>query len=1256
MRLTFSSRVRVWSDVRKTSFLLAAAVVALLICLPASAQLNTGRISGQVTDQSGGAIAGATVTVIDIARGDNRALTSDSSGDYAAPNLTPGIYTVRGAFMGFQTVERQNVEVTVGSDIRVDLTLQPGAQTQTVTVTESLPIVNTTNAQTGGVLENQLITTLPTIGRNYRWQQSLVPGVLMGVAGTGSVTIDVNGTTDNHGGNTMVDGLYDQTSFTAEGTFGGSGEAGFTTILPLDAIQEINLVVNPKAEYGWIPGVTTSIGLKSGTNDIHGNAYAFGRDTILDARNAFAPARTPLAFEQWGGTLGGAIKKNKLFYYLGYESFRENALSVVGNIAAPQLTSGAGTTLSVPDAIAAINAYNQAPTAGNPAVALNPLSLNLAGCDPTKITGSMITGAAVVASNACNPATGNQFGAQGLWTNPNLGQVPNIGSSDNGLFKIDYHINDHHSLSGSFAYGDYFEQAAGNSAAKITQNWWEEILGIAGNNMGRVVWIWTPNSSMLNEARWGRDDNIRPVARAECAANGDLSNPTGIGASTGGYGGPNYLTQYGLNSGAPGCGNPTMILSSPINAQLGFSNARSDVEVDQQGADSFSYTRGTHQFKVGVDIRAISFTGAKVLDTQSGVVNFGQSGAAAFCVLSGSPPKCSAASSLEDFLVGVPSAETIAAGSNVRTLSTNQYAIFAQDDWRIKPRLTLNLGLRGEILTPPTSSRLDLGNFSPTSPTGIVAINHPFNTHYNVEPRFGFAWDLTGKGTTTLRAGAGVLNAIATLMNFISGGSAVDYDTVPTGETLFAANGTTMLAPGVGKSATVQLLPTSGTSGNQKNVVQLSPIIWGNARLFPATLFSNPGCGNGVGTNPNPCTMAGGDPDLQYYHYIFWNVNLQHAFTNNFSVDVGYVGSRSTGIIQTINLNQAAPTDDISKANASSEQAAGQYATQFPWFSTINYQSNGGMNWYRSLQISATERASHGLTFTTAYTYAANYVTQGIQNINVKVVGDNGPYSANLYPSHNLSVTATYQIPGYKDPGQMLEGWQLHTNIGVISGLPLNVLDSKDDLTGAALGATQNTPWTLFGSADPFNQIFGRAGSIPCFGVTGVTTSSLAKAPCILVAAGPANAPWQNLPAACIAGATGEASFPGAAIGGNTQNGLPLYQLATIGCYTVNGSAIVPPAQGTYGRMLPNTLHGPGLGLMDASITKDWKITERLTTQFRAEVFNLLNRTQYLGAGVDLGSPNAFGLAKNTPDVTRGDPIQGRGGPRSFELGLKILF
>lgn len=1270
------SGLGVWRRFRTLSLFFTGLLVLLSFALPASAQLNTGRISGQVTDQQGGAIAGATVTVIDVARGENRTLTTDSSGNYAAPNLTPGLYTVRAEFMGFQTVDRQNVQVDVGGDVRVDVAMQPGSQAQTITVTESLPVINTTNAQTGGVLENSLITSLPTIGRNFRWTQQFVPGVLLGVAGTGSVTVDVNGTTDQHGGNSMLDGLYDQTYFTAEATFGGSGEAGFTTILPLDAVQEINLVVNPKAEYGWIPGVTTSIGLKSGTNDLHGSAYAFGRDTSLTAKNAFASARTPVALEQFGGVVGGPIKKDKLFFFAGYEGFRESASSVT-NITAPTLSdlgsAPSATGLSIPDAIAdIINQHNKA-SGVNGNTTLSPLSLNIAGCNPSLIpalTGITNTGAQIVASGACS--NGNASGAPGLWNNPNLGVIPNAGSSDNGLFKLDYHLNDHHSLNGSFGYGDYFETAAGNSPGKIVQNYWEEVLGVQGNNTERVVEIWTPNSSMLNEARWGRDQNVRPVARAECAANGDLSNPVGIGASTGGFGGPNYPSQYGLVSGANGCGNPTIILSSPVSAQLGFSNARADREVDEQGADSFSYTRGSHQFKFGTDIRAISVNGAKVLDSQSGVINFGQSGFAAFCVASPAPPatptKCSAATSLEDFLIGTPSAETIAAGSNVRNVSIGEYALFAQDDWRIKPRLTLNLGLREEIVTSPTSSANNLGVFAPSSQTGIVATNAPWHTQYNFEPRVGFAWDITGKGTTTVRAGGGVLNALITLMNFISGGSTANggpsnYDAAPTGETLFAASGTTLQAPGSGRSATVQFLPTA-TSFNGTGVVSSEPNPWqSGTQIFPTATFSTPGCGNGVGTNPNPCGMVGGDPNLHYYHYIFWNLNLEHAFTNNISVDVGYVGSRTTGILETINLDQAPPTDDTSLNNATAELARSAYSNpatgQFPWFSTINIQGSGQSDWYRSLQIKYTQRVTHGLTATAAYTYSGNYLTQGTLNINTPLTGTSGsgPYGANTYPDHNLSFTATYEIPAVKKvPAQMLQGWQAHANLGIISGLPVSMLDTKDDISGA--GASD--PWTLYGPASPFSQIFGRAGTIPCFGVPGSTFAKQSN--CVTVAAGPSGTPWANMPAACIAAAQGEPSFPGlttANVTTNTQNGFPLFQLASLGCYMVNGSAIVPPAQGTYGAMLPDAIKGAGLRLLDMSVTKDWKIKERYTAEFRMESFNLLNRTQYSpvsSSGSNLGAPNTFGLSTNTPDITRGDPIQGRGGAREIQFGLKLLF
>jgi hypothetical protein len=164
--------------------LLTVAVAVLVLCVPAFSQGNAGRILGSVFDQSGGTIAGATVTVVDVDRGVNRTLTTDDAGEYNAPNLTPGNYSVRAEAKGFKKLERQNVALEVGKEVRVDLTLQPGAQEQTVTVTEAVPLVETTNATLGGTLDNADIVDMPLNGRDYQNLLALRPGV-MNQAGRG---------------------------------------------------------------------------------------------------------------------------------------------------------------------------------------------------------------------------------------------------------------------------------------------------------------------------------------------------------------------------------------------------------------------------------------------------------------------------------------------------------------------------------------------------------------------------------------------------------------------------------------------------------------------------------------------------------------------------------------------------------------------------------------------------------------------------------------------------------------------------------------------------------------------------------------------------------------------------------------------------------------------------------------------------------------------------------------------------------------
>ena len=296
------------------------------------AQGNAGRIIGSVTDQSGGAMAGAVVTVTDNARGISRTLMTDNSGEYNAPNLIPGTYSVRAEVKGFKTAEHNGIVLEVNAELRVDLTLQPGEQSDKITVTGEVPLVETTNAELGGTLQAQIIDNLPLNGRNFENLLQLRPGVSIYPGGSGWAQ-STNGQRA-HDNMYLVNGVVANDPWMGQSVMNAvmaSGDAG--TILPVDAIDEFKTEENPRAEYGWKPGAIVNIGIKSGTNNIHGTGYAYGRDTAFDARNYFNPdycpssapcvtTQQPVALEQFGATFGGPIKKDKLFYFVNFEGQR----------------------------------------------------------------------------------------------------------------------------------------------------------------------------------------------------------------------------------------------------------------------------------------------------------------------------------------------------------------------------------------------------------------------------------------------------------------------------------------------------------------------------------------------------------------------------------------------------------------------------------------------------------------------------------------------------------------------------------------------------------------------------------------------------------------------------------------------------------------------------------------------------------------------------------------------------------------------
>jgi hypothetical protein len=1145
---------------------LGASLGVLLLCLPAFSQANLGRIVGAVTDQSGGAVAEAMVTVTDVQRGISRALTTDSDGGYSAPNLIPGSYSVRVEAKGFNTVQRQDIVVEVGTDVRVDLTLQPGSQAQVVTVTGEPPMIDTQSATLGGIVENQAINELPLNGRNYQELLSYKPGIEARPGGGTGAYITNGGRSEYNVW--LLDGLYNDQINSGWSIVGGPGQAGESmTILPLDAIQEVNVEQNPKAELGWKPGAQVNVGLKSGTNSLHGTGFASGRDTSLDARNPFFPTPAQLAMEQFGGSIGGPIKKDKLFYFGAYEGQRY-AVGNPSTITVPSTEPSLGVGNSLPDAINAMNA------AGHH---LSQLSLNLAGCN---------------SSGVCNAANG-VFGNSGSVNEPV--SFSNTGGSNNAIEKVDYRINDHNMLNGEYYYGRGLVYTV--SSAIVEPYWRTRVYTNA--QVARAVEIWTPNSTWLNEARFGFDHVNIPNLTGDCYPLGQ----------------PNYAS-LGLVTGLTGpqsCGFPIVSISG-FTPNLGVQTVRLNLSNTYQFADSVSYTRGKHLIKFGGEFRRTEWTGG-TFSTAKGELIFGSGGVSAF----------PGATGLEDFLAGSPNQAQVLIGNVQRTIANPAYAGFVQDDWRISPRVTINLGMRYELIPPISEKNNLLGNFTPSQ--GLLQTGIQINTLYktdpdNVAPRLGIAWDVTGTGRTVVRAAAGVFYVTEEEAVYVQPvghyTAATGLNGDPTGATLYAANGSILPSPG---NIAVGGLVLNTTPGNPPTLP--AGINWTAGTPIFSNVTSGIKCGNGIGTNPQPCPITAINQNIRNAYVTEWNVGFEHAFTNSLSLDASYVGNHATHLWGVIDENSATPGSNATAA----EQLRRPLSAAYPYLSAIIYISDNLESNYDGLQATLTKRVSRGLSFTGGYTYSHaldNSSSDMGQNVPMESAKPGLDYGASNYDIRNrFTFTASYVLPERKAPLQMLQGWQINSIVNLVGALPFNATDTTTDISGSG---DFNDRWDLIGSPNDFK--LGGPSAIPCYGALG---SSFSKAGCAA------------LPAACTSAAS--------ALGPATMTSLNTY-----GCYMEGSSVIIPPAQGTFGTMGRNVLRDKGLRTWDLSVFKNWKFKERLTSQFRAEAFNILNRTQYGNANNVLTTPTTFGEALGTPDVINHNPLIGSGSARAIQLSLKLIF
>jgi hypothetical protein len=1216
-----------------------------LICVPLFSQGNLGRLTGTITDQSGGVIAGATVTVKDVERGVSRTLTTGDSGEYNAPNLLPGTYAVRAEAKGFKAVERENILLEVGKEIRVDLPLQPGEVSQTITITEAAPMVETTNATLGGTLSNETINDLPLNGRNYINLLTLRPGMNV-YAGGGSFTRSANGTRAEDIGY-LIDGLRNDDSFTGSSVLNAAIPAGdSSTSLPIDAIQEFNTEQNPKAEFGWKPGAIVNAGIKSGTNTIHGTAFAFGRDTGLDARNFFDAAPLPKAaigLEQFGASFGGAVKKDKLFYFVNYEGQRYSVSDSL--FATPPVTvalpSAGGASAGLCNNLVAGNCQLSLVDACNDVGFANvtPLSAHIAGLNPD----------CSVKPTSYTPGANESLFPPNDGSNPSgkiLGLV-STSKQDNGVAKVDYHMNDHNSFAGMYfrgvGGGSWHDQAwevglPGANGSPFVSQLWGYI------QVGSGSWTWTPTSTFVNEFRAGYSYYSQPSV-----SNDSTVNPLA----------------YGINTGVTDprrFGFPLVQINSLNGAtfKLGGNWPKyNGPDGSLQLLEHVAILRGKHAFKFG---------GEFIRDTSDPFVTMNAKGLIKF-------------GTIEDFLTGTvrPGGSLIQAGDPQRYLHDYSYAAFVQDDWRVTPRLIVNLGVRYELTTVLKDRNNQLGNFDPNSATGFAQVgfglNSPYNgDHNNFSPRVGFAWDIRGDGKTVIRGGGSIMYEEIPLISLTAVGNQLGLNQIPTGATeIFMNGGTQVIRPGPGNMGALNVGVDGGslsTSWQAQTAACVSGGTTACGSIFPQAIFQLQ-CGDAIGNDPAPCNIEAVDRNLRTPYISTWTLTVQRAITNDLSLEVAYVGNHGTKLLGFANINQpplgssypgfgsADPTvNEVLACNtivgpagfacdpsdASVNQSARPLFSKFPYIGEVDRLSNQDKSNYNSLQMTLTERPTHGLSFLAGYTYA-HALDAGSNNFNdIQLPPDSshptrGVYGNSLFDiRHRFTLSTTYAVPGIKKLGQLLQGWELNSVVTLQSASPWGVQDFTNDFSGTNQVNELDTfgqPWNFSGNPNDFKA--GRNVPTPCWSGSGPS----ALPGCTLAA----------VPAACTSAVANNIGAQ------NTLN--------AVGCYAVGNSALTPPALGTVGNSGRNIFRDLGFKNWDLSVVKETKIKERLTAQFRAEFFNVLNHANFsdpngpANAGFNdpsTGNTGNFGCGCNTPDQSAPNPVLGTGGARSIQLGLKLIW
>jgi len=1186
-----------------------------MLCFASSGWAQgTGSFSGTVTDKSGSVVTGASVAATSQGTGIARTAKTDDAGHYLIPLLPVAIYTLRVELQGFQAVERKDIRLQVDEQRELDFTLAPASVASSVEVVATEVAVETANPTLGQVITAQQVAQLPLNGRDFVQLATLTPGATAEsnpnsfftggadseVAARGSFSLSVGGSRPNST-DWILDGV-DNNELTA----GGIG-----TFSSIDDIEEFKvLTYNYSAQYGTRAGPTVLVTTKSGTNDFHGSLFEFLRNTDLDAKSFFATSAEKFNLNQFGGSLGGPIRKGKTFFFLdGEQKDQLHGITFTGLVPSAAMHTSAtqpyadftndvfgnpafnifqatptSPKVQVPvitnpylvgkslDPSNANNAYFQCNAGTGLPTAVNANGSQLVGVPCAKIPAALVNplGAALVnlypTPNANNVASGYNFVSEPVRrldeTKFDIRLDHTLTANDNVFARFSYDDADSY-VPGGFA-GGFAEASAFGSN--------QGIINHARNIAIGETHVFSPTTVNQFSVGYNRIfDYITSQGTGTCSS----ANLAGIGIPGANLGCTGTPGSEKCTPGAYSCGLVSVLFNGFWSlGDRGYTPFQGGTNIFSFG-DSLDLNRGKHDLHVGIDLRANQmnvgteafqdgfwiplgfFSGNAEADLTLGYVNISE----------------------HDQTFNGP-----VTGRRWKIIRP-----FVQDDWRITKDLTLNIGLAYDISTPITEARGRQADYlPPTIATGSFAstgellvsnqggISSSAGVHMDwtaVEPRIGAAYKLLGSDKTVLRGGFSIYHDSAWSQGaqglwqnppFFAEGDIFQFGGCP----MVTPSGNT---PACGAGGSVLSISNGFQMFNTPPTVS----------TFTGTYFYQP-------------------QDFRRGQVLQYNANVERQLPGNIVLTVGYAGSQGNHLLVGGNaLDTNGPTGCVAGGTYTLGCAAGGAPFVSPYtppnFNAILEFGDLGKTSYNSIQIKAETKSSrHGLYALVAYTYSHTYdngLSDGLGSLlsapyfplpNWQKL-DWAPSQLDLH--NNFTGSVIYDLPFGKDKkygsswsnatDSILGGWQVTLIEKITSGFAFPLIDSNNNS-----GVSFNTG----GNGNAFERPNQVAGCNPYANQT------------------------------------------------KTQY--------------INVACFAQPAAGELGNASRVPVYGPDFVNTDFSLIKQFKLPwENMGLNFRAEFFNLFNHAQFGLPVNDFNAPSGFGAVNSTVN-----------NPRLVQFGLKLTF